>query len=152
MKRNKISKIWPLFGSYVTDIHDISRLNHTGTHPVHTDLAVDDAIDYFEMLGPKRKEKRLKFLQTYWIDQVKDIENIIINTPIEEKRSCAIANVGITGIHPHDLAKKLFNEYSIFTVAIDYSGVRGCRITPNVFNTEQELDVLSKALIDISKK
>ena len=41
---------------------------------------------------------------------------------------------------PELLAKRLYEEFKIFTVAIDYANVKGCRITPNVFNNTQELD------------
>ena len=32
------------------------------------------------------------------------------------------------------------DKYKIFTVAIDYANVRGCRISPNIFTTTDELD------------
>ena len=38
------------------------------------------------------------------------------------------------------MAKTLMDKYKIFTVAIDYANVRGCRISPNIFTTTDELD------------
>jgi len=35
-------------------------------------------------------------------------------------------------------------------VAIDYANVHGCRITPNVYTTPEDLDVLVKALKELS--
>ena len=66
-------------------------------------------------------------------------------------RSCAIANVGIKNMKPALLAETLFIKYKIYTVAIDTKTVKGCRITPNVFTTTNELDELVKALIEIAK-
>jgi len=40
----------------------------------------------------------------------------------------------------------LLKKYRIWTVAIDGAGVQGCRISPNVYTTTKELDVLVKAL------
>ncbi|MFT6828383.1 MAG: selenocysteine lyase/cysteine desulfurase, partial [Roseivirga sp.] len=37
-----------------------------------------------------------------------------------------------------------------WTVAIDGAGVHGCRITPNVYTTLQELDVFVAALKDMA--
>ncbi len=138
--QDKIPKIWPLLADYIKTPDKIQRLNHTGTHPVHTDLAIDDAMDYLEMIGMERKEKRLRYLQRYWSDQLRGVGNIVINTPVEEHRSCGIANVGIAHMKPTDLAKTLMDDYQIFTVAIDYANVKGCRITPNVYTTIGELD------------
>lgn len=140
VRKNKISQIWPLLAEHDREPDDVSRLNHTGTHPVHTDLAIADAIDYLEVIGMERKEKRMRFIQRYWSDKLRGIENIVINTPIEEHKSCGIANVGLKNMKPKELAETLLEEFKIFTVAIDGANVHGCRITPNVYTTTEELD------------
>ena len=38
------------------------------------------------------------------------------------------------------------DEFKIFTVAIDYANVKGCRITPNVFTNTEELDTFIVAM------
>ncbi|RRQ50415.1 aminotransferase class V-fold PLP-dependent enzyme [Maribacter algicola] len=144
--KKHIAKIWPLFADHTDDVPEIRRLNHTGTLPVHTDLAIDDAIDYLENIGLKRKEDRLRYLQRYWSDAVRNVEHIVVNTPVEPHRSCGIANVGIAHMKPADLAKSLLEEFNIFTVAIDYANVQGCRITPNIYTTTEELDAFIIAL------
>ena len=73
-----------------------------------------------------------------------------LSTPAEASRSCGIANVGIDGILPGYLAKRLLSEHKIFTVAIDYADVRGCRITPNLYTTTKELDQFIVALKTLS--
>ena len=35
----------------------LRRLNHIGTHPVHTDLAISNSIDYLNWIGIKEKKK-----------------------------------------------------------------------------------------------
>jgi selenocysteine lyase/cysteine desulfurase len=55
LKKENIGKVWPLLAEAEKDQNDILRLNHTGTHPVHTDLAINDAIDFYNMIGPERK-------------------------------------------------------------------------------------------------
>ena len=146
VRKEKISKIWPLLADGERDLGKINRLNHTGTLPVHTDLAIEDAIDYYKIIGKDRKEKRLRFLQLYWTSKVRNIPKINVNTPADENRSCGIANVGIDGITPADLATRLLKEHQVFTVAIDYANVHGCRITPNLYTTTAELDAFVLAL------
>jgi selenocysteine lyase/cysteine desulfurase len=146
VKKQNIPKIWPLYGDGPRDEHDIQVLNHTGTHPSHTDLAIANAINYHNAIGSDRKEARLRYIQNYWTDQVRDLDHVILNTPKERYRSCGIANVGVRGINPKDLAKNLFEEHKIFTVGIDTVGVQGCRVSPNVYTSTDELDVLVAAL------
>lgn len=144
--KEKIPKIWPLFADYIKENDKIQRLNHTGTLPVHTDLAVHDAIDYLEKIGLERKENRMRYLQRYWSDQLRGVKNIAVNTPVEAHKSCGIANVGVTTMKPANLAKTLFDEFKIFTVAIDRGDIKGCRITPNVYTTTKELDVFVEGM------
>jgi selenocysteine lyase/cysteine desulfurase len=150
VKKQNIPSIWPLLADGEPDENKIGRLNHTGTHPAHTDLAIANSIDFYLKLGPERKEARLRFLQTYWTSRVRGIPNIILNTPEDSKRTCGIANVGIKGIKPGDMAKTLLEKYKVYTVAIDGANVHGCRITPNIYTTTQELDVFVKALKEMA--
>jgi len=150
VKKEHIPNVWPLIGDSGPKEDDIARLNHIGTHPVHTDLTIADAIDFYKKLGPERKESRLRYLQQYWTTKVRSLPNVELNTPADPVRSCAIANVGIKGMKPADLASVLLTKYKIYTVAIDYVNVHGCRITPNVYTTPKELDQLVKALTELS--
>jgi selenocysteine lyase/cysteine desulfurase len=146
VRRDRIVPLWPIYGDSSVADDDIRKLNHTGTHPVHTDLAINDAIDFHEGIGIARKEARLRYLQRYWTDQVRGRPGITLNTPSDPARSCAIANVGVAGIEPAALARTLLERHRIWTVAIDSAGVRGVRITPNVFTSTAELDALVGAL------
>ena len=149
VKKDKITNVWPLIASGNKEADDIAKLNHTGTHPDHTDLTIADALDFQNIIGTERKEARLRYLQNYWTSKVRDLPHIILNTPADPARSCAIANVGIRGMEPSQLADILFDKYKIYTVAINGAGVYGCRITPNVYTTTGELDVLVDALTQL---
>ena len=92
VKKNNIPKLWPLFAEWNKEKEDVLRLNHTGTHPVHTDLAIGNAIEYLNKIGMERKEARLRYIQNYWVDKVRDLPHINLNTPVEKHRSCAISS------------------------------------------------------------
>jgi selenocysteine lyase/cysteine desulfurase len=149
VKKEHQSKIWPLIAENES-VKGINRLNHFGTNPVHTYLALQFAIDFHNKIGAANKEERLRYLQQYWTSKVATTPNIILNTPTESNRSCAIANVGIKGLKPADMAETLLKKYNIYTVAIDSVGVHGCRITPNVFTTLEELDKFVFALKEMA--
>jgi len=152
VKKENIAEIWPFMAEAKREKDDISRLAHIGTNPVHTDLTIPDAIDYFNMIGAARKEERLRYLQTYWTSRVRDIPNVVLNTSADPNRACGIANVGIKGLDPGKFAKILLEKYKIWTVAINRPGVVGCRITPNVYTTPEELDIFIVAIKAIAKQ
>jgi selenocysteine lyase/cysteine desulfurase len=151
VKKENIGRVWPLIASGEKKQDDILRLNHIGTHPVHTDLAIADAIDFYNIIGAERKEARLRFLQNYWTSNVRDLSHVFVNTPADPARSCGIANAGIRGMNPKEMAEILHKKYNIYTVGINGAGVHGCRITPNVYTTTSELDLLVEALADLQK-
>lgn len=150
VRRDRVAPLWPIFGDSGFADDDIRKLNHTGTHPVHTDLAINHAIDFHEAIGIARKEARLRYLQNYWVTKVRGTRNVVLNTPSDPSRSCAIANVGVAGMKPGDLARTLMEQYRIWTVAIDGAGVHGVRVTPHLFTSTAELDAFVKALGEIA--
>jgi selenocysteine lyase/cysteine desulfurase len=149
VKKESIGKVWPLFGDEGRKEDDVLRLNHLGTHPVATHLAIANAIEYHQKIGAERKEARLRYLQNYWTSKVRSMPHIMVNTPADPDRACGIANVGVKNMKPAELTKTLFDKYKIWTVPIDYANVHGCRITPNIYTTPQELDSFVKALSEL---
>jgi selenocysteine lyase/cysteine desulfurase len=154
VRRDKIPKLWPIYADWrMTDDADIMKLNHTGTHPVHTDLAIEHAIAFHESIGIQRKEARLRYLQTYWTSKVRPVPGVILNTPSDPARTCAIANVGVRGVNAADLATTLLDKYKIWTNSVDNdaAGIHGVRVTPNVFTMPSDLDQLVKAVAEVAR-
>ena len=150
VKKDRISSLWPVFADLGMPDDDIRKLNHTGTHPVHTDLTIENSIAFHEMIGNARREARLRYLQQYWTTKVRGLPKIVMNTPSDPRRTCAIANVGVRGIAPGDLSKVLLEKYKVFTVAIDGAGVHGVRVTPQVYTSSGELDTFVAALKELA--
>ncbi|MEK6611719.1 MAG: aminotransferase class V-fold PLP-dependent enzyme [Gemmatimonadota bacterium] len=150
VRQDRIEKLWPIYGDQGIPADDIRKLNHTGTHPVHTDLGIENAIAFHETIGSARKEARLRYLQRYWSDKVRSTPGIVMNTPADPARSCAIANVGVRAMKPGDLAKILLDRYKVWTVAIDGAGVHGVRVTPQVYTSTSELDTFVSALKELA--
>ena len=150
VRRDRIANLWPIYGDDTFPTDDIRKLNHTGTHPVHTDLTIERAVAFHGAIGSARKEARLRYLQRYWSEQVRGTSRLVVNTPTDARRSCGIANVGVAGVAPSDLARRLLDRYRIFTVAIDGAGVHGVRVTPQVYTSTAELDEFVRALREIA--
>lgn len=148
VRKERIAGLWPLYAESAFPDDDIRKLNHTGTHPCHTDLAIEDAIAFHEAVGAVRKQERLRWLQRYWTSRVRGLPRVRLNTPEDPARTCAIANVAIEGMAPAEVVKRLLEEHRIFTVAINRpeAGIEGVRVTPHLFTTTGELDALVGAL------
>ena len=147
VKKEKIKTIYPLFATSENPLKDdIRKFENLGTRPFFIEQAITKAIEFHEMIGIERKEKRLHYLKNYWMEKVKDIPGVKVNTSLHPKWGCAIGNVGIEGKKPNELDSFLMTNYKIHTVAITWENIVGVRITPNVYTTTKNLDVLVEGI------
>jgi len=150
VKRDRIAGLWQMFGDAGMADDDIRKLNHRGTHPIHSDLTLPRAIAFHQAIGSERKLARLRFLQHSWTSRARAISGVYLNTPRAPERTCAIANVGVRGVAPAALAETLLKDHNIYTVAIDRGEVKGVRVTPQIYTAPAELDALVVALTKIA--
>ncbi|MEM8483990.1 MAG: aminotransferase class V-fold PLP-dependent enzyme [Bacteroidota bacterium] len=146
VKKEKINKVWPLFGDTNFPEDDIRKFAHIGIHPVSTNLTVSNAIRFHNMIGAARKEARLKYLKQYWTEQVRDLASLTIHTPWDAYRASALVLISVDGYTPDELVEALYEHYRIFTVARINPVVTGVRITPHLYTRIKELDALVHAL------
>ncbi|MEO5947885.1 MAG: aminotransferase class V-fold PLP-dependent enzyme [Chitinophagaceae bacterium] len=147
VKKEKIKNIYPLFATNENPLKDdIRKFENLGTRPFYIEQAIGKAIEFHEMIGIERKEKRLHYLKNYWMEKVKGLPGVKLNTSLHPKWGCAIGNIGIEGKKPNELDSFLFTNYKIHTVAITWENIVGVRITPNVYTTTKNLDVLVEGI------
>lgn len=142
VRKNKISSIYPMFATDNPLKDDIRKFEALGTRPFFIEQAIGKAIEFHEMIGIERKEKRLHYLKNYWMEKVRHLPGILLNTSLHPRWGCAIGNVGVEGRKPGELDNFLLEKYKVHTVAITWENISGVRITPNVYTTTKNLDVL----------
>lgn len=150
IKPKHINKIWPLFGDISQPKESVKKFEHFGTQPSAVQESIGKAIDFHHLIGADLKENRLRYLQQYWTKAVKDLPKVTFNTPADNNRSCALANISVQGFTPDALCKKFLADYNIFTVAIDHPAIKGVRVTPHLYTSTEELDLFIKAIKEIA--
>jgi selenocysteine lyase/cysteine desulfurase len=130
---------------------DIRKFENLGTRPFYIEQAIGKALEFHDMIGSERKEKRLHFLKNYWMEKAKDIPKVKIHTSLNSKWGCAIGLVSVEGKKPSELDNFLFNNYKIHTTSIEWENIKGVRITPNVYTTTKNLDVLVNGIANFAK-
>lgn len=146
IKKEKIKKVWPLFGDWKHPEDDIRKFERIGTYPAAIFMAVASALRFHNSLGTKVKEERLRYLKNYWVSRVRSLRKIKFNTPLDDLQSCAITNFSVEGKTPNEVADYLYDKHRIFTVGYDRGGIRGVRVTPHIYTTLKELDRLVEAI------
>lgn len=152
VKKEKIKKLFPLFAAPDGGIDDIRKFEHLGTRPSFIELAIGDAIGFYDMIGAQRKEQRLLYLKNYWMNKVKDLPGIQLGTSLKPGFGCGIGLINFPARKPADIEIFLWGNYKIhITHLVDMGNITGARITPNVYTTTKQLDVLVEALTEFSK-
>jgi len=132
-----------------------------GTPNIADVIGFSAAIDYLEKIGMDKIRKHDEEITKYCIEKMKEIENLEIYGPLNEKDKVSVISFNIKGIHSHDLAEILDRKYGI---AIR-SG-HGCamplmkRLNVNsvarasfyIYNDFEDVDLLIEALKEIKLK
>jgi selenocysteine lyase/cysteine desulfurase len=150
VKKDKISKIWPICPDEGMLSDQVQKFERLGTRNFASEMAIGSALDFHNAIGTKRKETRLRFLKDYWTRQVKDIPGVHIHTSFKPEFACVIGLFSIDGYTPGEINSYLFDKHKIHTVGITWENISGVRVTPNVYTTTKDLDKLVEAINEMS--
>jgi selenocysteine lyase/cysteine desulfurase len=150
IKKDKIKNVWALLSAPEPDGENIRKFESIGTHSYATEMTIADAIDFHLTIGIERKEARLRYLKDHWYNKIKDIPKVKLYTSFKPEYACALATFTIEGLKGSNIYEKLFDDYKIYGSPMDYEGLKGIRISPNVFTSLDELDSLVSAIKQIA--
>jgi selenocysteine lyase/cysteine desulfurase len=146
VKKDKIKNLYPLFAAPNPQEDNIRKFEALGTRPFYIEQAIGKAIDFHQLIGIERKMKRLHYLKNYWMEKVAKLPGVKLNTSLDPKWGCAIGNIIVQGKTAGALDSYLLDKYKIHTVGIEWENIKGIRVTPNVYTTTADLDILVEGI------
>lgn len=153
MKKEMISKVWPLMAAPASMDNNIRKFEEIGTHPAAAKNAITEALTFHESIGAERKAARLRYLRERWSRRIEQMPQVKILTSYDPTMACGIGSFGIDGMKADKLAGILLNDYRIVTTPISMPGeYEALRITPNVYTTLEEVDYFAESIEKIVKK
>ncbi len=151
VKKEKISKIFPLIPNDKPNSDNIRKFENLGTRPFMIEQAIGQALNFQLAIGNARKEARLQFLKTYWTKEASKITKVKLNTPLKPEYSGALSHFSIEGMEAGKIESELFAKYKIHTTPVKWEKLDGVRVTPHVYTTLQDLDRLLEAINYLAK-
>lgn len=148
--KNKIQKIWPLVSAPMPEADNIGKFECLGTRSFAAEMAVRNAIDYHDLIGAERKEERLRYLKNYWCEQAAGTKGFKLYSSLKPQYGCAIATFGLAGKDADEIEAELAKA-KIHTSKVKHGNVNGVRISPNVYTTIAELDLLVETIDKIAQ-
>jgi selenocysteine lyase/cysteine desulfurase len=152
IKKDKIKNIWALLSAVEPEGTDIRKFESLGTRSMASEMAIGAAVDFHLLIGAKRKEDRLRYLKNYWVEKTKDLPKLKTYTSLKPEYSCALHCVGFDGWKAQEIDTYLYEKHKVHVVSIVHEGVNGIRVTPSVYTSTKDLDVLVKGLTNFSKQ
>ena len=112
-------------------------------------MAIGDALGFYKIIGPKRKEERLRYLATYWAERLQALPGIRLHTVLTPEMSCGIVSFGMDGVNIYGLGQYLWERHRIQITAYGHRHDM-VRVSPNLYTTLDELDYFCEVMEDVA--
>ena len=151
MRRGSLDKVAPHPGESYALSDSVAARVHSGTINFAARLAIPAALDFHAAVGPANKEARLRYLRGLWTSEADELPRIEVLGGQDEASWTGIGSFRLAGQASEEDAKRLQatleDDYGIFTVIRRGLASGACvRVTPQVFNTPDEIGRLVDAL------
>ncbi len=152
IKEDKIPGIYPLASADENAAESMGKFDYLGTRGFYNELGIGAALDFLDLTGIPQKQKHLHDLKAYWVERVREIRGVTIHSQTDYNHSCALASVALKKdgklVRPEIFEK----EYNLHFKLTGYPGNGFYRISPNIFTSFEDLDVLVSAFEELSVK
>lgn len=150
MRPAHVAKIWPIVPP-PPGVTGMRRFEWIGTAPAYLEPAALPAFALHRSLGAARKAARLRYLSSHLRKRITAaLPNARFYTAADPAMSIGITTIELPGVSSDDIQKRLRERHQILTQSMAGNKrapeIRGLRITPNVYTTPAELDLLVASL------
>lgn len=136
-----IATTWPLYGVEDDVAAKAVKFEYVGTRSTADLASVSAALDFWEAVGPARKQARLHYLKSYWMERLADESKLRISVSAKPEHSCASAIIAIDGITGSQLNKHLAEKHRVWCYGPVKTGdLDGVYVAPNLFTRLDHLD------------
>ncbi|HMC54524.1 MAG TPA: aminotransferase class V-fold PLP-dependent enzyme [Gemmatimonadaceae bacterium] len=149
VRRDRIKSLWPLMAGAIEQEDNIRKYEEIGTHPAANHNAIAVALAFHRSIGAERKIARLRYLRDRWAKRVvaESGGRARMLTAIGPNESGAIGVVAIDGVDIGKLQSWLLTKHHIVATPLIHAEFSGLRVTPNVYNTPEEIDRFAETLL-----
>lgn len=146
IKKEKKASLWPLMSPYEPESDDIKKYEFLGTRSIPAEMAALDAIEFHKKLGSQNVHKRLHYIKNYWLEQLKEFEQVTVHTSMKPDFSGAMATISIDGMTAGEIVSGIRKTAHFDVGHIVWNGLDAVRISPHIYTSLQELDILVMAI------
>jgi len=153
VKKERQRDLWPLMAAPAEMVENVRKYEEIGTHPAANHNAISLALTFHRGIGGDRKIARLRYLRDRWAKRLQgESDRVKILTQLDSPNAGGIGLIHIDGIEPVALAQWLWDRHHIVATPIVHPEFDGLRVTPNVYTSPDEVDLLGDKLLEAIKR
>ena len=101
--------------------------------------------------GEAAKGARVNYLRDLWVSQVRPLKGIEVLTSDDPRLYCGITALKFSGRDQQVMVGRLLKDYGLFTTTRTGAAFGTCiRVTPGLLTSKADIDVLVKAITELS--
>ena len=151
IRKEVLPKVWPLIiskdWSWDNEGQAINLVRY-GQRNDATVAAFGKAIEFHNMIGKDKVEARVRGITNILKEKIGHIPGVEFVTPTHPEVYACMLVFNLPGIDSDAAVAKLYKDYGI-AAAGTHDGFNGIRLSPNIYNSEAELDQVIAALRDL---
>jgi len=117
-----------------------------GTRNLPGLLTLGDAIDFQRRLGSEAKVQRYKDLWQQFRTAAGRSDRVIWRSPEKWELSASLFALEVRGVQSADLFERMYRDHGFVFRAFNTQGLNTVRISPNVYDTEDEIEKFFEAV------
>ncbi|MFC1514081.1 aminotransferase class V-fold PLP-dependent enzyme [candidate division KSB1 bacterium] len=149
-RRESQEHIGPLIVANGYQDKSIRRFENYNTRNLPELLGLGSALDFHNLIGSEKIEKRIFELKKYFRDKLSERDYLVAKTPLPNELSGGITTVEVKGKRVSSVERQLTEKYAINCRPMSSHGLNGLRISLSIFNTFKDVDYLIAALDEIN--
>ena len=149
VKKEVQEKCWPTIASWGWDTYkDAKKYETLGQRADPLTFALGEAIDFQNMIGRERIERRIKALATYLKQELSKIRGVRLHTPDDFYLTGGLTAFSKNGIKPEKIVNYLREKYNIVirTIGREKDNTEGVRVSTHIFVSFKHVDMLLEGI------
>ena len=116
-------------------------------------FALGEAINFQNIIGKERIERRIKTLAAYLKQKFSEIPGARVHAPMDPELSGGLTALSIKGVDPQKMVNYMREKYNIVirTIGREEDNTRGIRVSTNIYVSFHHIDQLLEGLQHLAK-
>jgi isopenicillin-N epimerase len=153
VRAEKVAKIWPsiVTAGWSEDLKGARKLENLGQRDDPRVVALEAAVDFYNLVGPARIEAQSRKLSTDLKQKLSKVPNIKLKTNLEPELSAGVTKFQFTKQDTKKSYDRLWTNHRLALASTLSGDSEGIRISPHVYNSESDIDKVVAGIREIAK-